>query len=47
MKKTVLILTIVAIVGGAFYFGTANQSAENKAKTVLDFTMTDIDGKTC
>ena len=45
MKKSVLVLTMLAIVGGVFYFGTANPSAENKAKSVLDFTMTDIDGK--
>ena len=45
MRKSLLVIAVLAIVSGVFYFGTSTPTAENKVKSVLDFTMTDIDGK--
>ncbi len=44
MKKGLFILTVLALIGGVFMFA-GSTPASNKAKSVLDFTMTDIDGK--
>ncbi len=45
MKKSLMAFAILTIAGSIFYFGTTTPTAENKVKSVLDFTMTDIDGK--
>ena len=44
MRKSLLILTLFIFIGGVFMF-VSSTPASNKAKSVLDFTMTDIDGK--
>ena len=44
MRKSLLILTLFVFIGGVFMF-VSSTPASNKAKSVLDFTMTDIDGK--
>ncbi len=44
MKKSLLVLTILVLIGGVLA-SASSMPTTDKAKSVLDFTMTDIDGK--
>ena len=45
MKYTILVLVLLALVGGIAFIGGSAPVASAKTKSVLDFKMTDIDGK--